>query len=256
MESISSNTSKDLTLEDLPLGKVQLSGSSNEFIIFGKKKYYKHELMKAFGGDLNPGLAPPPLYGFANPVPLGLSAFSFTTFVLSMYNANVKGVHVPNVFIGPACFYGGAIQLLAGIWDLILGNTFGATALCSYGGFWLSFLTLNIKSFGIVDAYEGYPDQFRNATGFFLLGWCLFTFMLVLCTTKSTVAFFSLFFSLFLTFLLLSIGEFIDNANVIRGGGAMGIITAFIGWYNAFVGAATRQNSYVVPKVIPLPKFE
>lgn len=254
MES-SSIDSEVSTLNHLPLGRVVVSGSSNEYIIIGKKKYYRHELMEAFGGNLNPGLSPPPVYGFANPVPLGLSAFSFTTFVLSMYNANALGIHVPNVVVGPACFYGGAIQLFAGIWDLMLGNTFGGTALSSYGGFWLSFLALYIKSFGIIDAYEGHPDQFRNAVGFFLLGWCLFTFMLVLCTAKSTVAFFSLFFSLFLTFLLLTIGELAASPQATRAGGVVGVICAIIGWYNAFVGAATRQNSYIVPKVIQLPDF-
>lgn len=256
MESIYSDNSHTKQSDDgIPLGKIELSGDRNEFVIIGRKKYYTHELMKAFGGSLNPGLAPPPVFNFANPVPLGLAAFSLTTFLLSMYNATAMGIHTPNVVVGAALFYGGAIQLFAGLWDLMLGNTFGGTALSSYGGFWLSFLAIYIDSFGITAAYEGEPDQFRNAVGFFLLGWCIFTFMLVLCTVKSTVAFFSLFFSLFLTFLLLSIGEFTANANVTKAGGVVGVICALIGWYNAFVGAATPTNSYIVPKVIPLPVF-
>ena len=38
-----------------------------------------------------------------------------------------------------ALAYGGAAQLLAGIWEFRTGNTFGAVAFCSYGAFWISF---------------------------------------------------------------------------------------------------------------------
>jgi uncharacterized protein len=34
---------------------------------------------------------------------------------------------------------GGLTQLLAGMWEFACGNTFGATAFSSYGGFWLSY---------------------------------------------------------------------------------------------------------------------
>ncbi len=53
----------------------------------------------------------------ANPAPLGLSAFALTTFVLSSSNAGFilgqgKGAAV---VVGLALFYGGLVQLLAGI---------------------------------------------------------------------------------------------------------------------------------------------
>ena len=50
---------------------------------------------------------------------------------------------------------------------MALGNTFGATALSSYGGFWLSFaIVLTPGGFGIADAYKG--NEFDQAFGFFL----------------------------------------------------------------------------------------
>ena len=52
---------------------------------------------------------------FANPAPLGLAAFSLTTFVLSMINVNAGGVKTPNIVVGLALFYGGLMQLLAGM---------------------------------------------------------------------------------------------------------------------------------------------
>lgn len=250
---MSSVNSESDTLKDVPVGKVIISGDANEFVHIGQKKYYKDQLMAAFGGSLNPGLSPPPSYSFANPVPLGLCAFSFTTFILSMYNAGAQGVHTGNAVLGSACFYGGGIQILAGAWDLMLGNTFGGTALCSYGGFWLSFAAVNLEVFGIAAAYGDDTVQLENALGHFFVGWSIFTFLLVLCTLKSTLAFFSLFFMLMITFILLAAAQYTGKSGILTAAGVTGVITSFIGWYNAFIGAATPQSSYFVPKVIPLP---
>lgn len=233
--------------------RVSEAGHGGEFIVLGNKHYYKHELMKAFGGSLNPGLAPPPKHLFANPAPLGLSAFAFTTFVLSMYNAKAMGVKVPNAVLGAAAFYGGFIQMLAGVWELVVGNTFGGTALTSYGAFWLSYVAILVPAFGVGTAYEG-TGQESDAVAFFLLAWCLFTGMLTIVTMKSTLFFFLLFFSLTITFLLLAIHDFTGNSHVQTAGGVMGVITAFLGWYNAWAGTATRTNSYFTSYPVPLSK--
>lgn len=240
--------------EDLELQKVQTGGDNHEFIFIGRQKFLKDDLYSAFGGTLNPGLAPPSTHRFANPAPLGLSAFALTTFVLSMFNARAMGVSVPNVVVGLAAFYGGLVQLVAGIWEIALENTFGGTALSSYGGFWMSFAAIHIPWFGIGAAYEETPSQLANAVGFYLLGWTIFSAGLTLCTMKSTFAFFSLFFLLTITFLLLTIGEFSGKVGVTRAGGVVGVIVSFIAWYNAYAGVATRENSYLTVRPLPLPK--
>ncbi|CAJ0758614.1 11951_t:CDS:2 [Entrophospora sp. SA101] len=68
----------------------------------------------------------------ANPGPLGLSAFAMTTFVYSMFSVEVLDIKIPQVGLGLALFYGGFIQLLAGMWEMKNGNTFGATVFSSY----------------------------------------------------------------------------------------------------------------------------
>ncbi|CAL9735543.1 accumulation of dyads protein 2 [Monosporozyma servazzii] len=239
------------------ISRIYTSGQNNEYVFIGRQKFLKDELFEAFGGTLQPGLAPAASHKFANPAPLGLSAFALTTFVLSLCNARAQGVTTPNVVVGLAMFYGGLVQLIAGIWEIALENTFGGTALCSFGGFWLSFGSIYIPWFGILQAYEGKDNRdLNNMLGFYLLGWAIFTFGLVLCTLKSTVMFFLLFFFLFITFLLLSIGEFTSKVGVTRAGGVFGIITAFIAWYNAYAGVSTRQNSYILAKAINLPTNE
>jgi len=72
--------------------------------------------LPAFGGAAQVGLYKPPPFQFANPVPLGLSGFALTTFLLSAVNLGVRGLESPAIVIGPALAYGGFIQLLAGMW--------------------------------------------------------------------------------------------------------------------------------------------
>lgn len=249
-----SNTSKEISEHSHGVLKVTTAGVADEFVIIGNQKFYRHELMTAFGGTLNPGLAPYPVNKFANPAPLGLSAFAMTTLVLSLCNAQAMGITTPNIVVGLACFYGGAAQMLAGIWELVVGNTFGGTALTSYGAFWLSYAAINIESFGIVAAYADDLDTLHNAIGFYLLAWGLFTLMLTMATLKSTAAFFLLFFCLSLTFFLLAAGEFTLKTGVTRAGGVVGVITGILGFYNALAGVANKQNSYFTVKAVSLTR--
>jgi len=75
----------------------------------------------AFGGEMQPGLYKVTTERkFANPAPLGLSAFALTTFVLSLINIQTNGVTQPNVVLALAFAYGGFVQLLAGMWYVAL----------------------------------------------------------------------------------------------------------------------------------------
>jgi len=224
----------------------------------------------AFGGEFQPGLYRPTDHRkFANPAPLGLSAFALTTFVLSLINVGTRDVTEPNIVVALAFGYGGLVQLLAGMWEMAVGNTFGATALSSYGGFWISLaIVLTPGGFDIVASYaatdaNGDPtglgiNDFNNAFGFFLIGWFIFTTILLICTLRSTVAFFLLFFFLDLAFLFLAIARFQSKAGaesipLNKAGGYFGLFAAFMAWYNALAGIADDSNSFFVIPVAHFP---
>jgi len=216
--------------------------------------------MPAFGGQFQPGLYRAPTTKIANPAPLGLSAFALTTFVLSLINMRTKGVNEPNLVVAIAFGYGGLVQLLAGMWEMAIGNTFGATALSSYGGFWISVgIVLTPGGFQIVSALGGpTSNNFLDSFGFFLMGWFIFTTILLFCTLRSTVMFFLLFFWLDFAFLMLGIGYLnhkggAPNGNCIKAGGVFGILAAFWAWYNAFAGIADSTNSFFVVPVMHFP---
>lgn len=168
----------------------------------------------AFGGEFQPGLyRSPKARKFANPAPLGLCGFALTTFILGCVQMNVRGISKPNMIVGPALAYGGLVQLLAGMWyvfhlslffffplpgcclvvdmvtlvedpaltgydrEMAVGNTFGATVLSSYGGFWISLaVTLIPGGFqieqGLLAADKGSPIMFYNSFALYLMVSC------------------------------------------------------------------------------------
>ena len=119
------------------------------------------------------------------------------------------------------------------------GNTLGATALFSYGGFWIgTAIILTPGGFEIASSLsEESATAFADSFGIYLFGWFIFTFLLLICTLRSTVAFFTLFFTLDLAFLFLGLGYLYHDASgaanvpLIRAGGAFGILAAFTAWY-------------------------
>ncbi|KAI6943703.1 Acetate permease, partial [Hortaea werneckii] len=130
--------------------------------------------LPAFGGEFQPGLyKSTEQRKFANPAPLGLSAFALTTFVLSLINLGTRGISGPSIVIGPAFGYGGLVQLLAGMWEMAVGNTFGATALSSYGGFWIgTAIILTPGGFEIEETLttnSGNEINFLNSFGLYLM---------------------------------------------------------------------------------------
>ncbi|KAI8956444.1 GPR1/FUN34/yaaH family-domain-containing protein [Daldinia sp. FL1419] len=243
------------------------SSATQRYDYGGNPLYHAHSgpdaRLPAFGGEFQPGLYKPIEHRkFANPAPLGLSAFALTTFVLSLVNVNARGVEIPNIALTLAYGYGGLVQLLAGMWEMAIGNTFGATALSSYGGFWISYAIALTPGF---EALAQYPDdsQVASVLGFFLIGWFIFTFILLLCTLRSTVMFFLLFFTLDLAFLMLACAEFAKGngakeaaVRLTQAGGGFGLLAAFLAWYNAFAGIADSSNSFFIIPVFHFPWSE
>jgi hypothetical protein len=182
----------------------------------------------------------------ADPGPLGLAAFALTTFILSTANAGIINIGVESIVFSSALFYGGAIQVLAGMWEYRKGNTFGATAFTSYGAFWMSFW--GIGHFFVPGKGMG-PSDISQAVGVFLLAWTIFTFYMLIASLRTSIALVGVFSLLTLTFIALTIGKFTDSASISHLGGWLGLATAFGAWYVSFAGVT---NETWKRKVIPV----
>ena len=179
----------------------------------------------------------------ADPGPLGLAAFALTTFLLSLANAGILKGTGPNLVIPVALLYGGAVQVIAGIFEFFNRNTFGATAFASYGAFWMAFAGIFILP-GVATALG------PNSVALFLLGWTIFTFYMMLGSFRLNGALTTTFILLFLAFVFLTIGAF-GAAEFTKIGGFLGILTAIAAWYTSAAGVINSVSGKVVLPVVP-----
>src|SRR5450756_165699 len=149
----------------------------------------------------------PTVYRVADPAPLGLAAFAMTTFALSVSNAKIWGPAADSA-LALALVYGGAVQLLAGMWEFVRKNTFGALAFSSYGAFWIAYYVfVKFVAPGIK------PTDAPVAVGVFLLGWTIFTFYMTIPSFRVSGAVAAVFVLLTITFVLLTVGAFQSSMN-------------------------------------------
>ncbi len=187
---------------------------------------------------------PSPGSSIADPAALGLAGFALTTMVLSIVNAGWIPSSVEPVVFGLAFAYGGLAQLCAGLWEFARGNTFGATAFSSYGGFWLSFWYLT----GHTDL-SGAGADVNQGLGVYLLAWGVFTLYMTVAATRTNTAVLTVFALLTITYILLGWGELASSDGITETGGYLGILTALAAWYGSF---AVVTNATFKRTVIPI----
>ncbi|HEY4895165.1 MAG TPA: acetate uptake transporter [Solirubrobacteraceae bacterium] len=184
----------------------------------------------------------------ADPGPLGLAAFAMTTFVLSMFNANLVNEKGLPVVLGLALAYGGIVQVLAGMWEFRTGNTFGAVAFSSFGAFWISFWAL--EAFYAKDI----TGNVGHAVGVYLWAWAIFTAYMAVAALRVSGAVLAVFVLLTVTFVLLAIGASGAHTSITHWGGYVGLATAATAWYASFAAVVNSTFGRTVIPVFPLAR--
>ncbi|SDJ46788.1 hypothetical protein SAMN05444157_3507 [Frankineae bacterium MT45] len=209
---------------------------------------HSHAATQMATESLNPATSTPAMTpmmapAIADPAPLGLAGFAMTTFMLSVFNTNMISATLTVGVLGLALFYGGAVQLLAGMWEFRNGNTFGALAFSSFGAFWLAYwyyVDHIVAKLPVTEAHK--------ATGLFLLSWAIFTAYMTIASLRTSAAVAAVFIALTVTFVLLTIGAFGNHESMTKAGGWAGLVTAALAWYASF---AIVTNSTFKRTILP-----
>jgi hypothetical protein len=180
----------------------------------------------------------------ADPAPLGLAAFALTTFLLSAFNAGWTRGTV--AFLGFALAYGGVAQLLAGMWEFRNRNVFGATAFSTYGAFWIGVAVYFLL---VVPEFKPTAAELNNDLAWISLAFLIFNSYMLLWSLFVNRAVFAVFLTLEITFLLLAIGHFDTNINLVKAGGIAGVVTAAVAWYASAAGVI---NGMASRKILPV----
>ena len=178
----------------------------------------------------------------ANPAPLGLMGFGLTTILLNIHNAGFYELN--SMVLAMGVFYGGLAQVIAGLLDFRKGNEFGATAFCSYGLFWLSFVALVVfPGWGMGE------EPSDRAMGWYLLSWGLFTAIMFVGSLRTTRALQAVFAALTLLFVLLAIRDWTGSDAIGELAGWEGILTGLLAVYTA---TAQIWNDVYGRTILPL----
>lgn len=175
----------------------------------------------------------------ANPGPLGLMGFGMTTILLNLHNAGFFPLTA--VIVSMGIFYGGLIQILAGMMEFKKGNTFGTTAFTSYGAFWLSLVgILMLPRMALADASS------ESFLGAYLGVWGVFTLFMFFGTLKANRGIQVVFGSLTILFALLCYGNMTGNTAVLHFAGFEGIFCGASAIYLAMAEVLNEQYGRTV----------
>lgn len=179
----------------------------------------------------------------ANPAPLGLMGFGMTTVLLNLHNAGLFPIN--SMILAMGIFYGGIAQVIAGVMEFRKGNTFGTTALTSYGLFWLSLVYLILLP---TDKAHLAPDNAAMAAYLFM--WGLFTLIMFFGTLKTNRALQFVFMSLAILFFLLAIARGVPALLPVAG--VEGVICGFSAFYLSLAEVLNEAHKRTVLPIGPV----
>ena len=184
----------------------------------------------------------------SNPAPLGLTAFGMTTVLLNLHNAGFYGLNTMILAMG--IFYGGIAQVIAGILEFRKGNTFGTTAFCSYGLFWLTLVFLlvlpEMKGWGMK------PTAHSMAAYLFM--WGLFTAVMFIGTLQLNRGLQVIFSTLTVLFWMLALGDFTGNGTIKWIAGVEGIFCGLSAIYLAMAEVLNEVYGRVILPIGPMKR--
>jgi succinate-acetate transporter protein len=184
---------------------------------------------------------------WGNSAPLALFAFAVTTFMLSMVNADAINKGVEPVVFGVALMFGGITQLIAGIIQLRVGNTFAGVLFSGFGAFWMSL-------FAIVQWFlKDVPAaQVGHAQGLFLYAFGIFVVVMLAASLRTNVVVVLALAILVAVFFLLGAGNYGAHTTLIHWGGYTGLAAAACAFYIALAELCESAYARAVFPVWPL----
>lgn len=169
---------------------------------------------------------------FANPAPLGLAAFGFTTVLLNVVNIGFVTSALEGSFVlTMGLFFGGLGQLIAGYWSFKLNEVFPATAFSGYGAFWETFAFYLL--FHQITWIET-PEPTGAGIAWYMVLWGIFTFLLWINSLYHNWNLVGVFTTLWLLFFILGAHFATGSQVILRIAGGVGILCGFWAIWTSF----------------------
>ncbi|KAI9010002.1 GPR1/FUN34/yaaH family-domain-containing protein [Phycomyces nitens] len=191
-----------------------------------------------------------PASKLGNPSAIGFSAFAVGAFVLGVVNTGLL-TEIPHVAVGIALGYSAIGQFVCGITDLIIGNTFGATTMLTFSGFFLSYGIMLLPSTGTFQALASKgAEDLENCIGLYMLSFAIPSFFYFVGSLRQPYFVRAILLQVFLTFFLGAISALAGVPVLAKVGGWFSITLAATAWYVTCAILYREQ-----PTIISLPLF-
>ncbi|KAJ5714171.1 uncharacterized protein N7483_011352 [Penicillium malachiteum] len=141
---------------------------------------------------------------FGNPTPISLMGFLLAATPGAMQTLGWRGSGGNGGAILPVfIFFGGMVQILGGLGEWIIGNTFSCALFFTYGTFWIVQGTTQMPFFGVGTNYSATGNTIEGAktpeyaatVGLYYVILSILTFVYLICSIRTN---FCLFLALFL----------------------------------------------------------
>jgi uncharacterized protein len=164
----------------------------------------------------------------ADPGSWAVTAFATTSFMLGMYNAHLLSAGGATIVIPVALFFGGLIQIIVAILEVMRGNVFGAVVFGTYGPFWVIYGVLLTLYATQIPA-----TSINSAVALFLAMFAVLTFYFLVASLRTDMILVAVFALIFIGLVLLSIGSGAANTSFTKAGGWVTLVFAVLAWYHA-----------------------
>jgi uncharacterized protein len=171
---------------------------------------------------------PASVSALADPGAWAVTAFATTSFMLGMYNAGLINAKGSAIVIPVALFFGGLVQIIVAVLEILRGNLFGAVVFGTYGPFWVILGVLETLYLTSIPA-----SAINSALSLFLAMFAVLTFYFTVASLRTDAVLVAILALIFIGLVLLSIGAGTGTAGFTKAGGWVTLAFAVLAWYHA-----------------------
>jgi uncharacterized protein len=155
-----------------------------------------------------------------------------------------------SMVVGYAIFYGGLMQLIVAIFELIRGATFPFAVFGSYAAFWLGWAKVILETH---DTTLKLGTDFSDGKTAWLIQWGVLTFGFWVIALRKNYCLIATLGLLWITFFLLAAATHTGDPDVKKSAGYFGFFTAIAAWYTAMAEIANEEFGWhVLPGLRPI----
>jgi succinate-acetate transporter protein len=160
--------------------------------------------------------------------PWGVTAFATTSFMLGVYNAGLlHGGGMP-VVLDMALIFGGLMQVICGVLEIVGGNTFVGSVFGTFGPLWITFAAFQLWFAPMVPKAD-----IPSAVALFLTVFAVPTFYFLIAALKTDWVLVIVVLLILITLVLMALSAGLGNPGLNVVAGWLTMIFAVGAWYHA-----------------------